>query len=637
MRAARNLSRCLILAAVLLLGTSDAHAASTTWLHSYHFPHGSTGPLAVRDGYAYILNRWSRGDGILVFDTREPTRPRFVRGIPGRGYLMGCAFSGQYMYIPCWFSLMVVDIGNPRQCNLVRNMSFGFPTADAGSAAVSGNRLFLGGRGGGLRILDISEPRSPVIAAYHPEYGNVGQLSASGDLLVMRPRRGDAIVATVEGFSLEEQSRLKLGNRIRIVGSALYAADTRQTVIHDLRDPAKPATRAKLPGLSPIGLLAPGQMLAASREGKLVVLDVSAPLNPAKLREIRMPEGAKLGTPALYNSRLYTVNQGRARLRIFDLADGQARELGECSVMRNEGNVEIAGGYAFLSYANGLSTTVLTVDLKQPGFVDCVGRVNQAPVTKANAFTVNDVFQASASKRIGQYLLTGNGLVDIADPLAPKVTHRLTRAAAAITVHGGLAYLAQRDRVTIADISKLPALTVLGEYRPEAEGVHITDVAVGDGVAYVVNNSREKPQVVVLDVSQPAQHKVLGHCDVPPSIVCALRGRYLYVPASRPPGEAGGLVITDVSDPKAPAVVKTVGGLVNTSCYRIRVHKNHLYFTDSMRGIKVADLSDPLNPKLAGSYTGPEDVCCSYTDFEIAGDRLYGLRHSQLDVWRLAE
>jgi len=170
MRAARNKSQWLVLAAVLVLGTAGVRTASATWLHSYHFPHGSSGPLEVRDGYAYILNRWSRGDGILVFDTRKPTQPRFVRGIAGRGYLMGCAFSGHYMYIPSWFSLMVVDISDPANCHLVRNLSFGFPAADADSVAVSGNRLFLGGKGGGLRILDISEPRSPVIVAHRPEF-----------------------------------------------------------------------------------------------------------------------------------------------------------------------------------------------------------------------------------------------------------------------------------------------------------------------------------------------------------------------------------------------------------------------------------------------------------------------------------
>ena len=245
--------------------------------------------------------------------------------------------------------------------------------------------------------------------------------------------------------------------------------------------------------------------------------------------------------------------------------------------------------------------------------------------------------QANAFKRIGQYLLTGNGLVDITDPLAPKVTHKITRTAAAITVHGDLAYLAQGDRMTILDVSGLPALTVVGEYRPEGAEVHFTDVALGDGVAYLVNRSRKKPRVDVLDVSRPAQPVLLGSCDVPPSIVCALKDQYLYVPAASPPGEAGGLVIIDVSNPTAPDVAKTIGGLVNTSCYKIRVHGDHLYFTDSMRGIKVADLSDPLNPKHVGTYTGPEDVCCSYTDFEIVDDKLYGQRHSQLDVWKLAE
>ncbi|NLF21999.1 MAG: hypothetical protein GX590_02465, partial [Lentisphaerae bacterium] len=47
-------------------------AESATWQASYHFPSGSLGPLAVHKGFAYVMNAWTRGDGLMVFDARRP-------------------------------------------------------------------------------------------------------------------------------------------------------------------------------------------------------------------------------------------------------------------------------------------------------------------------------------------------------------------------------------------------------------------------------------------------------------------------------------------------------------------------------------------------------------------------------------
>ncbi|MFA6568189.1 MAG: hypothetical protein WCS96_08260 [Victivallales bacterium] len=624
-----------ILYTALLPGLDVSGAESPSWQHTYHFPAGSMGPLAIRDGYVYVQNAWTRGDGILVFDVRKPSAPAFMGGIAGRGYLKHCAISGNTLYVDAGFSLMVVDISKPETCRLVRNMSFGFPAMDVGCLTVSGDRLYVGGQTGGLRLLDISEPNSPVIVAHYPEYGRISSLSASDDLLIVQPNGRDAVVMTASGEALTERARLKSRGRLQLVGRSLYETDVRQTTIYDLSDPAAPAVKTNLPRGAPVGMLTPTQMLVALPDHRFRVLDVSDPLNPVTRREFEMPADVQMGSLALSDQLLYLADRTRSSLRIFDISGGKAKELGERSVMRNEGTVEIGEHHAFFCYGEGMDTTVLSVDLQKTGAMDFVARITT--VAKTNAFAVADVFRAGAIKRIGKFLLTGDGLVDVGDPLQMKVLRPMIRSAAAITVENGRAYLAQGDRLTILDVKALPDMPVAGTYCPEDKGRHITDVALGKDTAYLVNNDKAQPQIEILDVSDPSQPRLLGQCAVPPSIVCALNGNYLYVPGIGFGKASPCMVIVDVSNPRAPVIVKSITGLVNVSCYRIRVHGTRLYFTDSMRGIQEADISDPLNPRLVETYTGPADVSCSYTDFHVSGDKLYGQRYSGLDVWKLTD
>ncbi len=624
-----------LLAAVAVPMAVGLGAESATWLHAYHFPAGETGQIAARDGYVYVLNSWSRGDGMLVFDARRPAAPAFVGSVPARGYVSACAISGNTLYAASSFSLMVVDISNPSSCRLVRNMLFGFPSGDVGRLAVAGNRLYLSGQSRGLCIMDISEPDAPVMVACHRNMGRITGLSASGNLLVIQSQGQDTMIATVEGAALTERARLKMRGSVRLVGKALYETDSGKTMIHDLTDPAAPTVKTNLAKVVAVGMLTATRMLAISPDRRFQVLDVSNPLVPVVRREGELPADVSLTSLALADDRLYVLDRARNSLRILDISTANARELSERSIMRYNGTVEIGDGYAFLCYGRDVNTTVFSVDLKHPGTIDFAGRVDQTPVTSSNAFDVASMFRAGAAKRIGAFLLTGDGVVDVADPVHPKVVRPMTRSAADIAVEKGMAYLAQGDCLTVLDVSALPEVSVAGTYRPEGEERRFTGVVVEQGVAYVVNAAKANPRIEVLDVKKPVQPVRLGLCAVPPALACALNGRYLYVPHEASGTDAARMAVVDVSDPRAPVVVKSVAGLVSTLCYRVCVQGDRLYHTDGMRGIGVADIRDPLQPVRVGAYTGPTDVGSSYMDFGIEDGKLYGQRYAHLDVWTL--
>ncbi len=434
---------------------------------------------------------------------------------------------------------------------------------------------------------------------------------------------------------MQEHGRIQLGGQIRLLGSALYETVRNEWIVRDLANPAAPEVTARLAGFAPIGLLAPDQMLAAGPEQKLAVFDISNPLLPVKQRDIAGPPGVTPGNAVVDTGSLVVADRKRVSLRVFDLSGATARQTAERFIMRNAGNLALgAGGHAFLSYAQGADTTVFTLNLDgEEATADFAARLGQPVAARGDAYGLHDTHNAAAIARFGNYLLNGDGILDISNPLEPKVVHPIGRVASEIAIWGNLAALAQGDRLTLLDLKKLPERAVLGEYRPEGEGVHLTGVALGNGLAFLVNHSRGLRQVEVIDIRNPAKPQPLGRCEIPEGIVAALHENLLYVPASG----SGGLTLVDVSEPSAPKVLKTLPGLVDTGSYRIRVHAGKLYYTDSMRGIRVADLTDPLNPVLVETHMGTTEHSASYTDFAIREGKLYGLRYSHLDVWSIGE
>ncbi len=609
---------------------------SGAWRSATWFPAGPGGSMAVRDGYVWIINGWTRGDAILVFDAQAPDTPRFVSGLPGRGYLYlrGGTFHGDVFYVPAtWFSVMVVDVSDMTRPHMTRNLFLNFPGGDAECLDVDGDRLYVGGRGGGLRIFDVSQPGAPMLVAWAPQFAEtMVQIVVSGHRMVLRPRRGEAILATVTNDEILEQSRLRLGGHVRLLGSALYESTRRELIVHDVSAMDEPEASVRIPGVSPVGMPAPDRMLMRGPEAALTLFDVSNPLKPVPLNTIRLPDDVTAGQMAVDGDILYVMDSGRYSLRIFDLSgDEAAQPLGERFIMRNAGNLALGSdGYVFLSHAQGGLTTVLTMDADSRGPTDFAARLAHS----GEGFRLHDTHNAAAVVRIGNYLLSGDGVVDVSDPLAPVMIHPRTRAAADIAVRGDLAALAQGDRLTLLDVSQLPQRVVLGEYRPGHDGDHFAGVALGDGMAYVVNRAAGQSRIDVLDIRESAQIRRMGQCDVPTSIVVALHEgeNLLYVPGA----SGGGMTLVDVSDPSEPRVLTTIEGLLDTSCYRIRIHDGNLYYTDSMRGIKVADLADPRRPVLRGTHMGTTRHLASYTDFEIRDQQLYGLRYSHLDVWELA-
>ncbi len=612
---------------VLILVSSSA--ASHSHLYDVHYPTGSGNSMAVRDGYVYLLNAWTRGDSILVFDATNPDDPRFAAGLPGRGYARSGAFHDNVFYIPAinW-GVMTVDISDPAEPLMLRNLFLNFPRGDVSGLHLTGGRLYVTGPGG-LRIFDLSEPDAPMPVAYYPDTPYANLVVAEGDRLIFRPRGSDAVLAVIdEEHRIIEYSRRSLPGNLHMIDNTLYQFAGGELIVHDLSDMREPSVAARVEDIrAGAGMKGPDRMLLRGSEDTLELYDVSTPQQPEKIRKVTFPENFTASRMTASEGMLYAVDDVRGALGIFDLSGDVARLRGERFFMfQNSGSLIVGDDNFFLYYASG-QFTVLTLLKEHNGTADFSSyhAEGQTPAM--------GIRRGAAIERHGDFLLTGDGLLNISDAQNPEAVHPMRERAESISIRDDLAALALDDRIVFRDVSRLPEFPLLGEYR--VEGADFQDVLLPeDGMAYVVNRSDGETFIETLDIANPESVRLLGRCEVPDAVTAVKRDDIIYLPST---GNAG-LTLVDVSTPAEPRLVKTLDDFVSVGVdSRIHLAGERIYYGDLMQGIRVVDISDPTDPVLIETLVGSTDYSAVYTDIRILGDKLYGLRYSHLDVWEIPE
>lgn len=133
-----------------------------------------------------------------------------------------------------------------------------------------------------------------------------------------------------------------------------------------------------------------------------------------------------------------------------------------------------------------------------------------------------------------------------------------------------------------------------------ADGNYVYVVTVVDGIQ-------------IFDVTVPSSPQNVGNCPLDPNNLCwssAKSGEYIYATMNE-----GGMAIVDVTIPQSPLVVTTYNDVV----YGAAVEEGLAYLVSYNFGLRILDISDPLNIIIKGS--------CSIPGFpfrvQIAGDYAY--------------
>ncbi len=184
-----------------------------------------------------------------------------------------------------------------------------------------------------------------------------------------------------------------------------------------------------------------------------------------------------------------------------------------------------------------------------------------------------------------------------------------------VHVSGGRAYVISRGRpgrpggLTVFDVSDPSAPVALGSLSPPG-GADWTRATSVDGTLYVATTNAG---IAVVDISQPSAPALLGSVPGGPVHVSGVSvdGHRLYAAVESP---EPGMLLFDISTPGVPRLVtdavqgarapdrRYTGGSVRVA---ISDEGRLLFLNHQHEGLKVADIRDPDNVWLLGTYTYP--------------------------------
>ena len=130
-----------------------------------------SGPITISAPYAYFVDGW----GILrVVDVSDPSRPKLAATYYANAAISDFAVQGYYLYVLCWYrGLQVVDISNPElpiligafydPCHSGQALDVVGPLVYITESPLSDGVLYAEG---GLRIVDVSDPKHPTQVAF---------------------------------------------------------------------------------------------------------------------------------------------------------------------------------------------------------------------------------------------------------------------------------------------------------------------------------------------------------------------------------------------------------------------------------------------------------------------------------------
>lgn len=216
----------------------------------------------------------------------------------------------------------------------------------------------------------------------------------------------------------------------------------------------------------------------------------------------------------------------------------------------------------------------------------------------------------------------GLRIIDVVDPSSPRARGTWTASGEVnhLALSGTTLYIAAGSAgLSIVDIDPVSAPAALGSLALEgtAEGI-----ALAGRYAYLADGSSGLRVIDVSDSATPRLAAALtasGYCR---SVSC--RGKYLCT------GNLydGGYQLYDISNPAAPTLLSTNKYTMYNESWNVILQEGLLAVVDYFSGIFFMDISDPVNPALAGMFFTPSSIVAAavHGRFVLAVGELSGLQ-----------
>lgn len=520
----------------------------------------------------------------------------------GTGLYNDVVAKGHYAYIAAgWNGLDIIDISHPSNPSLIGNLNL---SAEAYTLDVNGTYAYVA-CSDGLHIVDVSIPASPKITALY-------------------------------GFSPYNRERTA---GIIADGNYVYLASISERIyscfitVLDVTDPARPQPTESsiycgdwISISEEFPLQKVGQYLFFKNPNaqSLEIYDVSIPTSPQHKNSIN-----SVNTFAINGNYAYIIDND---LKILNIADPAAPvNLGTCAINNDVQDIFAAGHYLYLTeYLNPFQWQIQIVNVSNPLSPHIISTcpVPAAPVelvaigstalvaAKRHGLFIFDIGKPTSPKLLKKYdfsgllsdiFTTGDRSYVVDDdgelkifaattPSSPVLLGQYTAptSISGISVNGNYAYLATvKSGLQIIDVKDPTKPVTTSSY---CFGCEIYDVEVKGNYAYVL----QYPQTFsILDLTNPVAPLPLGQIQVNGAGKIYISNNYAFLA-----GEYG-VVMIDIADPNAPALVSDLYGGRYTWVDDVYVQGSYIYVANnngSRYSLDIFDFSVPSAPVLIGRF-----------------------------------
>ena len=416
------------------------------------------------------------------------------------------------------------------------------------------------GSGGGVYILDVSDPQNPV-------------------------KVSESIHTRGLVYDLFFEHNLQ----------RLYIADGPAGLeIWDISDPLNPGRLGycDTPGSAHGVFIVNEYAYIADAGSGLRVIDVSTPSNPQEVGHCNTYNRAL----NVYVSGQYAfiADDYNGGLRIIDVSSpSNPNEIGFYWLPEYTLDVQVVDSFAYV-------TTLDSIDYRSLRVINVSIPSNPQEIGSCRSGGLYLYVKASYAYVVED----GIAVIDISAPNNPiKVGHCPSHSGADVCVFGTYAYT-NGGGLVIVDVSVPSNPQALGYYDTpgQTEGVFVSGP-----YAYITDLYTDGLRVI--DVSSPSNPQIAGYCHVPGwAMSVYVSNSYAYVAS----GDSG-LHIVDVSTPAEPAVIGSCD--IPERTYSVFVQGSYAYVA-SYSGLRIIDVSVPTNPQEIGS-------CDSIFAFDVYVSGIY--------------
>jgi len=380
----------------------------------------------------------------------------------------------------------------------------------ADDVEVAGPLAFVADYGGGLRIIDISNPADPLEISALEDITPARDVEVEGELVfvvtgMFSPGALHIVDISDPAAPVEIATFETLGAAVGLAvvdGLAYVAANNTGLRIIDVSTPTAPVEIGSIdtPGAArDVDVLDGVAYLADGRTGGLRIIDVSDPTMPIELGAFDSPGYAE--EIAVVGGVAYLADY-EAGLRIVDVSNaGSPFEVGVYDLPDNGqiNDVEVADGLAFTAGREHYGLQVL--DVRDP----------TAPLESGGLNTPGDALDVEVRGEFAFLASREAGLqiISISDPSVPREVGAVATAVGNLALEGERLYHAGDYAFRVFDISNPEAPLEVGAFTG-LDGPR--DLKVANGIAYIADSSSG---LRIIDATIAAVPRELGRLDTP--------------------------------------------------------------------------------------------------------------------------